>query len=91
MKTKIIVVYPCDAPFYCHTTFMGTEAALGKEEIVYTTQLHFLNFKYAERLFVSIGDELHEITLGNCVGTNMEIREGHNLEKMLLAGVFDWF
>lgn len=59
--------------------------------IVHTTQPHFLQFRYAKRLFVHVNGECHEITLGNCEGTNIEIREGHDIEKMLFVGEFNWF
>jgi len=63
--------------------------------IVHTTQPHFLSFDYLPaRLFVHFynnnREEIHEITLGSCEGTDKELRKAHNLEKMLLAGSFDW-
>lgn len=60
-------------------------------DIVNTTQTAFLSFKYAERLFVVLDDVVHEITLGKCEGTDKEIREAHNIEKMLLNRAFNWF
>lgn len=91
MKQKILVVHPND-DLWCHTTYKSTMEALGKNEILHTTQLEFLSFKYAERLFVRISnDEMHEITLGACEGTDREIREAHNLRHMLLAGAFDYY
>ena len=41
-------------------------------------------------IFVS-NEEIHEITVGRCKGTKKELRPAHNLERMLLAGAFDWF
>lgn len=60
-------------------------------KIVHTTQTPFLSWIYAERLFVHAYGRSHEITLGDCEGTNREIREGHNLQKMLISGEFSWF
>jgi hypothetical protein len=58
---------------------------------VYTTISSFLKFDYADRLFVHSDRKIHEITLGDCEGTEKDIKIYHNLEKMLLAGVFKWF
>lgn len=74
--------------------------ALNDEEddyIIHTTQPHFLSFNYLPaRLFVHVynefhDEEIHEITVGRCKGTKKELRPAHNLERMLLAGAFDWF
>ena len=51
----------------------------------------FLSFDYADRLFVHVKGDAHELTLGECEGTSKEIRMAHNLVKMLFTGVFDWF
>ena len=91
VKQHILVVHPND-DFLCHTTYKSTREALGKTRILHTTQLEFLSFEYAERLFVWIDEnEMHEITLGECDGTDREIREAHNLRHMLLAGAFDYY
>lgn len=58
---------------------------------IYTTVPHFLNFKYAKRLFVHVDNDIHEITIGKCDGTTREISESTNIEKLLYAGEFDWW
>lgn len=76
-----------------YMTYLATQEAVLDDSVteVHTTQTSFLNFKYAKRLFVTTGNKLHEITLGKCEGTDKEVREAHNIEKMLLNGAFDWF
>lgn len=67
-------------------------SAFRDNDILHTTLTHFLSFGYGKRLFVHTPDrKVHEITLGKCEGTNREIRESHNIEKMLIEGDFDWF
>lgn len=61
-----------------------------KTPIIHTTQPHFCQFRYG-RIFVHYNGTVHEIAKGKCEGTNREIKEGHNIEKMLLSGEFDWF
>lgn len=84
-----------EPPFDVYTDFISTEhAILCGEENIDTTQPHFLQFRYGYRLFVhthSHDVKGHEITLGECEGTSKCIREAHNLEKLLLAGAFDWW
>ena len=74
-------------------TFVETDAAIREAERygVFTTLTHFLSFSNAERLFVHINGEIHELTLWNCEGTERVIRPGHNLEKLLISGEFDWW
>ena len=76
----------------CITNYFDTElAVLSNQKVVHTTITHFLSWKYRRRLFVHFCDKVHEITLGKCEGTGRYIREGHNIEKMLMNGEFDWF
>ena len=58
---------------------------------LHTTLTRYLSFKYGERLFVHVGSEVHEITIGECDGTKREIKKSHNIEKLLLSGEFEWF
>lgn len=75
--------------------YISTQKAINDgKSYIETLQPHFLSFQYGYRLFVHIDvDDVdgHEITLGNCMGIDKSIRESHNIEKMLFAGVFDWF
>lgn len=61
------------------------------DRIIHTVIPHFLQWIYGEKLFVHCNGECHEITLGKCEGTEKEIREVHNLERILFAGGFDWW
>lgn len=74
-------------------TFINAEKALlNNQQVVHTTQIHFCSTTWlvkGYRLFVHMPDEkIIEITLGYCGDVGREIRVGHNIEKMLLAGVF---
>lgn len=62
-----------------------------KGNILHTTIPHFLNWRWGKRLFAHVNGEMHEITLGECDGTNRLIKEGHNIEKMIYDGEFDWY
>lgn len=61
------------------------------DEVVRTTLTHFLQWPYGDKLFVHTCGEVFQITLGECVGTEREIRLAHNIERLLLHGGFDWF
>lgn len=80
------------SPEEIYFTYQDTyDAIKSKEVIVNTTIPYFLQWKYRRRLFVHINNIQHELTLGDCDGTNRCIREAHNMEKLLLSGAFSWF
>lgn len=57
---------------------------------IHTTQTHFCQFEYG-KIFVHVNGETHEITVGECEGTNRDIKPAYDIEKMLYAGEFSWF
>lgn len=79
-------------PKNCITTYCETRLAIQKNKaVINTTQTHFCSFDAGRKIFVHFNDKIHEIQIGNCEGTDKELRFCHNVEKLLLAGAFDWF
>jgi len=63
------------------------------EPIIHTTQTHFCSnrviYDYGYTLYIHSEDgKIVKIDKNGTDATNRELREGHNLEKMLLAGEF---
>ena len=67
------------------------QALINKEHLIYTTQMSACRTKHlvdGYRLFVYLLDySVVEISLGTST-CGKDIREAHNIEKMLLAGTF---
>lgn len=80
---------------YCLHTYAATEDAINQgQEKIHTTQVasvgtHLIT-QHGYKIFIypRVGEPF-EITLGKCANTSKEIREAHNLEKLLVNGGFD--
>lgn len=86
-----IHVWLNNPPKNCITTYCETRLAMKKDKVINTTQTHFCSFAEGWKIFVHFNDKIHEIKVGNCEGTVKELRQCHNVEKLLLSGAFDWF
>ena len=73
---------------YTNIYYTALAIALGEEEIIYSTQPHFLSFSSAKRLFIHIYNKQHEIKLGRNSFTNTIIKETTDIESLLFAGEF---
>ena len=62
--------------------------ALGEEEIIYSTQPHFLSFSFAKRLFIHINNKIYEVKLGKNTITDRIIKKTTNIENLLYGGEF---
>lgn len=76
-----------------YQTYLGTLEAINDErDIIKTTQLSLLSTTLFEkyRVFLHKGDKQIEITLGDCQGTDRNIKVTDNLEKLVMAGEFNF-
>lgn len=89
-ETHIWLDMPTVEKFY--NNYLDTLEAIDRgERIINTTQTHFCRWSFGRKLFVHVNGEIHELTIGKCEGTDKNIREGHNMEKLLLGHHFSWY
>lgn len=86
--------YQATKDSYCLHSYVATKKAIeAGQYIIHTTQVALVSTSLIHagyRIFIypSVGKPF-EITLGKCANTSKEIREAHNLEKLLVNGGFD--
>lgn len=79
---------------YCLHSYVATKKAIETGQyIIHTTQValvgtYLIHAGYRIFIYPSVGKPF-ELTLGKCANTSKEIREAHNLEKLLVNGGFD--
>lgn len=75
-------------------SYKETKLALeNKLPIIRTYQTNFICsdvISKGYRLFIHSKIDAFEITIGNCDRTDKYIREEHNLEKLVLSGLFNF-
>ena len=78
----------------CLYSYVATKWAIETgQHIIHTTQValvgtYLIRAGYRIFIYPTVGKPF-EITLGKCANTSKEIRESHNLEKLLVNGGFD--
>lgn len=89
---KEIHIHLDNVPSGCLVTYCETEKAIEDDvDEIHTTLTYICSWRYCRRIFIHVNGVKHEITMGKCEGTDRTIREGHNLERLLITGEFDWF
>ena len=82
--------YPTDK---CIHTVNEVEEAISEHKDVHTTQVDCADMMLLDngyRIFIHpFEGDIFEITLGDCANTSRNIRLGHNLPRLLIAGEFD--
>ena len=96
--TKEFHLYLADSELtrkdYCLHSYVATKKAIEEGQyIIHTTQValvgtYLIHAGYRIFIYPAKGKNF-EITIGKCINTTREIRESHNLEKLLVNGGFD--
>lgn len=95
MKKLVVILDSVSIMDYrhIHITYDDTELAVKwGSDVVITTLINFLNFKYIEQgysLFAVRNHIVKEFVPNMVAPSGKEIRVAHNLEKLFIAGVFD--
>lgn len=92
-KEKEFHVYLNRATAISYCTYLSTLEAINDEcDIIKTTQLSLLSTTLLEKyhVFLHKDDKQIEITLGDCQGTDRNIKVTDNLEKLVMAGEFSF-
>lgn len=92
-KEKEFHVYLNKTSATDYYSYLGTLEAINDERgIIKTTQLSLLSTTLLEkyRVFLHKDNKQIEITLGDCQGTDRNIKVTDNLEKLVMAGEFNF-
>lgn len=73
---------------YVYTNIYDTYNSVVLNEVVYSTQPHFLSFSFAKRLFIHINNKIYEVKLGKNTITDRIIKKHTNIENLLYGGEF---
>lgn len=80
------------APKDIAVTYEDTVARIERgDQVVHTTQTHFISFRYKAAISVHVFGEEHEFCPGHMEGIDRVIEDYSNIEKFVLSGQFEWY